>query len=76
MTEWLSVIFLSPIPNLFIIAGLAFLGIAVVGNISDKIQPGRAGRVLSALLGFDVVSGGLWIYSDTSTETRKPSSPE
>lgn len=76
MTEWLTIIFSSPIPNLFIIVGLVFLGIAVVGNISGKIQPGRGGRVLSALLGFALVGGGLWMYSNPSTDTRKPSSLE
>jgi hypothetical protein len=55
----------SPIANLLIIAGLAFLGIAVVGDISGKIQPGTGGRLLSGLLGFCLLGGGLVMYGST-----------
>ena len=63
--EWLSNLLASPIPNLLIIAGLLFLGIAVVGNISGKIQPGSGGRFMSALLGLVLLGGGLWMNSTT-----------
>ncbi len=53
----------SPVANLFMVAGLVFLGIAVVGDISGKIQPGKTGRILSGLLGIVLVSSGLMMYS-------------
>jgi hypothetical protein len=53
----------APVANLFMVAGLAFLGIAVVGDISGKIQPGKTGRILSGLIGIVLVSSGLMMYS-------------
>jgi hypothetical protein len=73
MNEILEPIFKSPIANLLIIAGLMFLGIAVVGNISGKIQPGTGGRVLSGLLGLCLLGGGLVMYQSTAREVGPPS---
>jgi hypothetical protein len=75
MNEILALILGSPVANLLIIAGLIFLGIAVVGNISGKIQPGTAGRLLSGLLGLCLLGGGLVMYQTTPviTDTGKPS---
>ena len=69
MNEILELIFKSPVANLLIIAGLMFLGIAVVGNISGKIQPGTAGRLLSGLLGLCLLGGGLFMYQTTLVDT-------
>jgi hypothetical protein len=41
----------APLANLCVLAGLFFLGIAVVGNISGRIAPGKGGRVAAAVLG-------------------------
>ena len=68
MNELLELILKSPIANLLIIAGLGFLGIAVVGNISGKIQPGTGGRLLSGLLGLCLLGGGLVMYQSTPSE--------
>ena len=65
MNEILELVFKSPVANLLIIAGLLFLGIAVVGNVSGKIQPGTAGRLLSGLLGLCLLGGGLVMYQTT-----------
>jgi len=65
MNEILELILKSPVANLLIIAGLMFLGIAVVGNISGKIQPGTEGRLLSGLLGLCLLGGGLAMYQTT-----------
>jgi hypothetical protein len=51
MNEVLELVFKSPVANLLIIAGLVVLGIAVVDNVSGKIHPVTAGRLLSDLLG-------------------------
>jgi hypothetical protein len=49
----------ASLANLFIVAGLIFLGISVVGNISGKIQPGKGGRILSGLLGLAFLGVGI-----------------
>jgi hypothetical protein len=65
----------SPIANLLILAGLAFLGIAVVGNVSGKIHPGTGGRLLSGLLGISLLGGGLSIYSATKPDSEPATTP-
>jgi hypothetical protein len=65
MNDILELIFKSPIANLLIIAGLVFLGIAVVGDVSGKIQPGTEGRLLSGLLGVCLLGGGLVMFQAT-----------
>ncbi len=61
--EILKALIESPVANLFMVAGLVFLGIAVVGDITGKIQPGKTGRILSGLLGIVLMSMGLMMYS-------------
>lgn len=65
-------IFKSPIANLFIIAGIIFMAIAVVGNIKGKIEPGKTGRIVAGILGFILVVSGLIMYfiSNKSPETN------
>jgi hypothetical protein len=62
MNEILELIFRSPIANLLIIVGLMFLGIAVIGSISGKTQPGIAGYLLSGLPGLSSLRGDLIMY--------------
>jgi hypothetical protein len=63
MEELVMTIFASPLANLFIVAGLVFLGVAVIGDISGKIQPGKNGRIFSGLLGIVLMGMGLMMYS-------------
>ncbi len=70
MDTIIETIFASPVANLLIVAGLVFLGIAVVGNISGKIQPGTTGRIASGLLGLALLGGGLAMYSSATPEPR------
>jgi hypothetical protein len=63
MDTLIETIFASPVANLLIVAGLVFLGIAVVGNIRGKIQPGKSGRIASGLLGLALLGAGLAMYS-------------
>jgi uncharacterized membrane protein YraQ (UPF0718 family) len=49
----------APTAKLFIVAGLVFLGVAIVGNITGRIQPGVIGRVLGGLIGPLLIVGGL-----------------
>lgn len=47
MSELITGIFSAPIATLFVVAGMVFLLIAVVGNISGRIEPGAKGRIAS-----------------------------
>ncbi|MBL8100132.1 MAG: hypothetical protein JNK81_13190 [Anaerolineales bacterium] len=78
MDKLLPEILNSPLANLFVVAGLFFLGIGIVGNISGKIQPSIGGRVLSALVGIILIGGGLFMHTDSnppSTTSEPPTQP-
>jgi hypothetical protein len=66
----------QPLGNLSFLAGIAFLAIAVVGNISGKIQPGKVGRLASGALGVGLLFFGVSAHShDIPNSTRKISPP-
>ncbi len=52
--------------TLLILFGLVFLAVAVFGDISGKIQPGKQGRIASAVLGPALVAVGLWMHGSHS----------
>ncbi len=51
MVELLSHLADAPLANILVLAGLAFLGIGVIGKISGKLEPSAAGRVMCGVLG-------------------------
>lgn len=48
-----------PMVRMFVLSGLIFLMVAVLGKIEGKIEPGPAGRIGSAILGAVLVVIGL-----------------
>ena len=65
MLDFLRTLFTeASFDNLFVIAGLAFLGIAVVGNVTGKITPGKGGRIASAIIGPILMAVGLAIHTE------------
>jgi hypothetical protein len=67
----------APAANLCLVSGLVFLAIAVVGNISGKIQPGNPGRIASGVLGLLLLGYGITTHSaargvDQITGATKP----
>src|SRR5262245_66684937 len=54
----------APLTNLCVLAGLVFLGVAVVGNISGKIQPGAYGRLAAGALGTVLLLYGIVNHAD------------
>lgn len=59
MDELIKAVLAVPIANLLVIAGLVFLGIAAVGNISGTIRPDKAGRIACGMLGAILLVMGL-----------------
>jgi hypothetical protein len=63
MTDLLSHMLDAPVANILILAGLAFLAIAVLGKISGKIEPSATGRIMSGLLGMVLLIYGIYAHS-------------
>jgi hypothetical protein len=62
MQELVRDVFTAPLGTIFVLAGVLFLFIAVVGKISGKIEPGQKARVLSGVLGSAFITIGLGMY--------------
>jgi len=48
-----------PFARMFVLAGLIFLLVGVVGKVEGKIEPGRIGRIGAAVLGFMLMMVGV-----------------
>jgi len=73
MDDLVKGLFELPVSNLLIVAGLVFLCIAVVGKISGKIDPGKAGRIASGTIGTILLAVGLSMY--LGHPAKKPPNP-
>jgi hypothetical protein len=64
----------APVANILIFAGLAFLGIAVIGKISGKIEPSTSGRLMSGVVGIALLVYGINAHSnaDGRADRGKP----
>jgi len=49
--------------TLLLLVGLGFVAVAVLGNISGKISPGKGGRVAAAIVGAGLIAGGWWLHN-------------
>jgi hypothetical protein len=61
--EMLKVLTECSLDNLFVLTGILFMGIAVLGDISTWIRPGKPGRFAAAILSPILLSAGIWIHS-------------
>lgn len=59
-----------PMVRMFILAGIIFLMIAVLGKIEGKIEPGRIGRLGAAALGVILIVTGLVMQYDERHDIR------
>jgi hypothetical protein len=74
MDEIVKGVFAAPLATVFVVAGMIFLLIAVVGNISGKIEPGAKGRVISGILGLAFIITGLAMHlTQQAPQIPKPS---
>ncbi len=62
MDEIIKGIFAAPLATIFVVAGMIFLFVAAVGNISGKVEPGSRGRVISGILGTTFVIIGVLMH--------------
>lgn len=60
----------APIARMFILAGIIFLMIAVLGKIEGKIEPGRIGRIGAVVLGIVMLFLGVLMQSSETHELR------
>jgi len=51
-----------PLARMFVLAGIVFLLVAVMGRIEGKIEPGHAGRVGASIIGLLLMAVGLAMY--------------
>jgi hypothetical protein len=49
--------------TLFLLVGLGFVAVAVLGNISGKISPGKGGRIAAGFVGASLIACGFWYHS-------------
>jgi len=62
MGEFLTEALHAPLGTIFVLAGLAFMGIAVVGKIIGKIEPGKGGRIAAGVLGTVLLLAGIQMH--------------
>lgn len=67
MNEIVKGIFNAPLATIFVIAGILFLLVAVIGNISGKIEPGVKGRAISGIVGLAFIVLGLSMHFQQKT---------
>lgn len=74
MNELIKGLLTAPLATIFIIGGMLFLLVAVIGNISGKIEPGNKARIASAILGLVFIFVGFWMHSAQSVPNTSASS--
>ena len=74
MDELFKGLFTAPLATLFIISGMIFLLIAVIGNISGKVEPGSKARIASGILGLGFILVGVSMHVIQS-KSNPPASP-
>src|SRR5690242_5894129 len=62
MSDWLKIFAEMSFDNLFVIAGLAFLTVGVIGKISGRIDAPRLARLVAAFVGVALIGAGVYIH--------------
>ena len=62
MQEMLARLVDVPMARMFILMGIIFLLVAVLGRIEGKIEPGNAGRIGATVIGVLLTASGLAMY--------------
>jgi len=72
MDELITSLSTAPVANLLILGGLIFLGIAVVGKISGKIEPDKSGRIAAGALGTILLIVGFIMHVSPAPSATPP----
>ncbi len=62
MQEFMARLVDVPMARMFVLTGLVFLLVAVLGKIEGKIEPGNVGRIAASVVGLLLLAGGLGMY--------------
>jgi hypothetical protein len=62
----------APLANILILAGLAFLGVGIIGKIGGKIEPSVSGRVMASVVGLGLLSYGIYAHSVADMTRLQP----
>jgi hypothetical protein len=62
MSDWLKIFAEMSFDNLFVIAGLAFLTVGVIGRVSGRIDAPRFARLVAAFVGAALIGAGVYIH--------------
>lgn len=62
MDELVKGVFTALVATLFIVSGMIFFLIAVIGNISGKIEPGLKARIISGIFGLVFILVGVSMH--------------
>ena len=71
MAEFFTHLVDAPLANILILAGLAFLGVAVVGKISGKIEPSTSGRIMAGILGLGLLVYGVHAHAASDASPKQ-----
>jgi hypothetical protein len=74
MDELFKGLFTAPLATLFIMSGMIFLLIAVIGNISGKVEPGSKARIASGIFGLAFILVGVSMHV-MQNKPNPPASP-
>jgi hypothetical protein len=75
MSDWLKIFGEMSLDNLFVIAGLAFLAVGVIGKISGRIDPRPRAWAISAMVGVCLILSGVWIHYEHITQAATGAPP-
>jgi hypothetical protein len=75
MEGFIEAILNAPMATLLVVAGLAFVAIAVIGEISGKIEPGRSGRIAAGVFGLIFLGIGLAMHWGVVPGPAMPEGP-
>jgi hypothetical protein len=64
MDDLIKTLVNAPTNGVLVLAGLAFLAIAVFGRITTRLDPGPKGRIGSGVLGAVLLAMGLWLPTE------------
>ena len=62
MQDMLAKLVDVPLARMFVLTGIIFLLVAVLGRVEGKIEPGNAGRVGASIIGVLLMAMGLAMY--------------